>query len=61
MNIPTFEIFSYTPAQCSAAALTMRWFLRPTGMIDLHGRQCIQSVSVPVARFMMVQTHVEVK
>lgn len=48
-------------AQYSAAALIMRWFLPSTGMIDLHGKQCIQSMSLTIARFMAVQIHVEVK
>lgn len=42
------------------SALIMCWFVPPTGMIDLHGKQCIQSMSLRIARFMMVQIHVEV-
>lgn len=36
-------------------------FQRFTGLIDLHGKQRIQSMSSPVARCMMVWIYVEVK
>lgn len=59
--VESLKVESSTTAQYSAAALTMCWFPPLIGMIDLHGKQCIQSMSLPIARFMMVQIRVEVK